>query len=218
MMGIWRILVMKILLLASCCGLPAYELPPRPLLDEKETQLMPIIASPCTFNSRCWGWLPTTPRRGQNNGLQVENYRLQDDSNSSAFARNSNAEENPTQGTVKSPISRPVAMEIRSGSPVVRQVFNKPVKKDIFVSRTLGAGGMPFSVLYMNRHGTRLSHPSTSDNRRTSNSSLKKSTVAPPTPKQQNTRVAPRNGSSPPRRYSIIPQLFISYGWGPFGK
>lgn len=36
----------------------------------------------------------------------------------------------------------------------------------------------------------------------------------------QKNRVTVRNGSSgqPRKQYSIIPQLFISYGWGPLGK
>lgn len=49
--------------------------------------------------------------------------------------------------------------EIRPAAPVVRQISNKPVKKDVFMSRSWGAGGMPFSVLYMNPHGTRPNHP-----------------------------------------------------------
>lgn len=34
----------------------------------------------------------------------------------------------------------------------------KITKKDVFVSRSWGAGGMPFSVLYMNPHGPRSNH------------------------------------------------------------
>ncbi|XP_015122215.1 uncharacterized protein LOC107044716 isoform X2 [Diachasma alloeum] len=204
---IWGILLMKMILLASSCGLPTYDIQPRSSL----------ITSPCTSNNGCWGWLPTTTRRGENNRFQeAENYRLQNHLNISTFERNINAEQDHSQGNGKSL----VAMDMRTASPVIRQMSNKPVKKDVFMSRSWGAGGMPFSVLYMNTHETRLSHPLTSDTSKTSNESFKKSVDVPlASSKQPNTRVAVRNGTLQPRRqYSVIPQLFISYGWGPFGK
>lgn len=38
---------------------------------------------------------------------------------------------------------------------------------------------------------------------------------------QHNSRIGSRNGQptvQPRKQYWTIPQLFISYGWGPFGK
>lgn len=40
----------------------------------------------------------------------------------------------------------------------VKRVSSKTIKKDSFLSHGWGAGGMPFSVLYMTPHGTRLNH------------------------------------------------------------
>lgn len=59
---------------------------------------------------------------------------------------------------------------------------------------------------------------SDSDGRRSGNESSP--SAAARTNNQPNYRVALRNGNlnQPRRHYSIIPQLFISYGWGPSGK
>lgn len=54
--------------------------------------------------------------------------------------------------------------EIRPAAPVIRQITSRPVKKDVFLSRSWGAGGMPFSVLYMNPHGTRQTHQPSGNN------------------------------------------------------
>lgn len=48
--------------------------------------------------------------------------------------------------------------EIRASLPASKQMPAKITKKDVFVSRSWGAGGMPFSVLYMNPHGSRSNH------------------------------------------------------------
>jgi len=120
---------------------------------------------------------------------------------------------------------------VRSPSPVVRHIPPRPVKKDVFMSRSWGPGGLPFSVLYMNPHAARTNnHPNNGmievvpPTKITPDSTAGRSFEAPlptanPT-KHPNYRVALRNGASgqPRRQYSIIPQLFISYGWGPLGK
>lgn len=110
---------------------------------------------------------------------------------------------------------------------------NRLAKKDVFMSRGWGAaGGLPFSVLYMNAHNSRNNHP-TNINSVDSSSSLAPSSQLitstqtrnnaenPPTVGtkniMQNYRVALRNNkpsNQTRRQYSIIPQLFISYGWG----
>ncbi|CAD1477179.1 unnamed protein product [Heterotrigona itama] len=113
-----------------------------------------------------------------------------------------------------------------------KQIGNRLSKKDAVMSRSWGAGGMPFSVLYMNPHGSRGNHASKeilnkneNDNTlpHTSTSQqqeLERTETTTPPVMHPNTRIALRNGSStqPRRQYSIIPQLFRSYGWVPFGK
>jgi hypothetical protein len=106
------------------------------------------------------------------------------------------------------------------------------VKKNIFTSRGWGAGGMPYNILYMHPQ-QHVKPPSRHE------VAAAQQLVAPlngPTASQQYRQVAARNalnraitaGSSgrgptrapvPTRRqYSIIPQLYVSYGWGPQGK
>lgn len=45
-------------------------------------------------------------------------------------------------------------------SLTTKQIGNRLSKKDAVMSRSWGAGGMPFSVLYMNPHGPRGNHAS----------------------------------------------------------
>ncbi|XP_015600533.1 uncharacterized protein LOC107270225 [Cephus cinctus] len=122
--------------------------------------------------------------------------------------------------------SRSFDVELKSTSPSVRQVASRLSKKDVFVSRGWGAGGMPFSVLYMSPHNTRNNGPSNGvpgsglvepARALPLEHSLTPATVSRHPP---NYRLAPRNGASgqPRRQYSIIPQLFVSYGWGPLGR
>jgi len=47
---------------------------------------------------------------------------------------------------------------IRPPLPINKQIPTRIMKKDAFVPRSWGAGGMPFSVLYMNPHGPRSNH------------------------------------------------------------
>lgn len=101
------------------------------------------------------------------------------------------------------------------GEIVRKRYKHRENKKDMFVSRGWGAGGMPFNVLYMNPvysskapiydmpislaltgiepedHNTH--HPQTRMNR-------------------------PRHKVSGSKPRFVIPQLFVSYGWGPQGK
>ncbi|XP_034934906.1 uncharacterized protein [Chelonus insularis] len=104
--------------------------------------------------------------------------------------------------------------------PVIRQIdSNRLVKKDSFVSRNWGAGGLPFSVLYMNPHGSRSNQPT--DPTKQADTKRPMAGVEPSVPpKNTNTRLTTRNGINVQQRrqYSIIPQLFISYGWSSLGK
>ncbi|XP_053595760.1 uncharacterized protein LOC128667958 isoform X2 [Microplitis demolitor] len=85
---------------------------------------------------------------------------------------------------------------------IPRQITSRSVKRDSILSPSWGAGGLPFSVLYMNSHNSRV-QPTTEN---TSISRVNKN------------RINGRNSSGQRRQYSIIPQLFISYGWSSFGK
>lgn len=88
-------------------------------------------------------------------------------------------------------------------------------KKGIFVSRGWGAGGMPFGVLYMSpsystsksSHQVPISKTIEEKNRRKSVPSHIKSNNM--SSRQKVNRNIP---------HSVIPQLFVSYGWGPLGK
>lgn len=48
--------------------------------------------------------------------------------------------------------------KIRSLHPATKQIGTRLSKKDVLMSRSWSAGGMPFSVLYMNPHGSRGNH------------------------------------------------------------
>lgn len=97
-----------------------------------------------------------------------------------------------------------------------KRTARKQSKKDVFVSRGWGAGGMPFSVLYMN--------PSYSSKAPVTVESSYKSMAPSPPRKQQKSIPQVRNSMhSRPKNinkiaHSVIPQLFVSYGWGPLGK
>ncbi|XP_011315493.1 uncharacterized protein [Fopius arisanus] len=212
-----RMFLMEIIMLSSSCGLPIYEMQSyHSSSDVKDSEFMPMITSSCTSNGGCWGWLSTG--RNRTNGPQKLNaHRRHDNFNISTFQQNSETE---ADAPLKSPIVKGVVEDARSMLSVLRRIpSNKPVKKDAFNARSWGAGGMPFSVLYMNPHGTRMSHPTPDTPKKPSELPKKLADVHATTSKQQNNRVTVRNGTSSTRRqYSIIPQLFISYGWGPFGK
>lgn len=96
------------------------------------------------------------------------------------------------------------------------------VKKNIFLSRGWGAGGMPFNVLYM-KPASRSAvvrpeqmvtaapltgFPTTSQHQKVN--VLNALSHAPKT--------GNRRGRKIRRKYSVIPQLFVSYGWGPLRK
>lgn len=108
---------------------------------------------------------------------------------------------------------------------------NQQVTKMFLLSSGWTMGGMPFSVLYMNPKGQMSARspmteplrgfPPTFDN----SEALQQRDAAPAdniAPDAQ--ALSSGTGNSSPtsiptrRQYSIIPQLFVSYGWGPLGK
>lgn len=50
----------------------------------------------------------------------------------------------------KNSVSEETGREVRAPLPINKQIPTRITKKDVFMSRGWGAGGMPFSVLYMN--------------------------------------------------------------------
>lgn len=120
--------------------------------------------------------------------------------------------------TIASPINK---AEIKRRSIDTDAIYNpnsiqnsgRNIKKDVFISRGWGAGGMPFSVLYMSPYSSKAP------------AQIEEPYKALPVmsrPKEQRPKSLPqvRNsmGSGRRKQYSIIPQLFVSYGWGPLGK
>lgn len=92
----------------------------------------------------------------------------------------------------------------------------RTVKKDVFISRGWGAGGMPFSVLYMSPHSSKAPME---QNYRPAPAPRPKEHHRPkslPMVSVRNSMGGLRSGGR--KSYSIIPQLFVSYGWGPAGK
>lgn len=87
----------------------------------------------------------------------------------------------------------------------------KSTKKGMFVSRGWGAGGMPFSALYFSPP-----HPSKAPAIQTAR---KPSATTTQKPKHKN---VPQVRNSLRRKFKIVPpvlpQLFVSFGWGPHGK
>lgn len=82
----------------------------------------------------------------------------------------------------------------------------KETKKDVFLSRGWGAGGMPFSVLYMN---PTYSSKQSNVYEYMAGNNLSKSGI-----QMFGNQNKPRNGNN----RSAIPHLFVSYGWGPLGR
>ena len=101
------------------------------------------------------------------------------------------------------------------------QIFKHEPKRAVFISRGWGAGGMPFSVLYLNKNTFSKNYQSVQPPRREGQpmqfptfgkEKLKTSTRTGGTSlnnKYKNARAMPT---------SVIPQLFVSHGWGPLGR
>ncbi|XP_039283826.1 uncharacterized protein LOC111043258 [Nilaparvata lugens] len=116
-----------------------------------------------------------------------------------------------------------------------------PPKREMFVSRGWGAGGMPFNVLYMNSKSSKLGSSGSSQPRTAAilaeplrspssadiNDEYPVETSYPGgaagnspryTGRTKNKSQSSSGSASFRKHYSIIPQLFVSYGWGPIGK
>lgn len=113
------------------------------------------------------------------------------------------------------------------------------IKKDIFMSRGWGAAGMPYSMYYLDkplpyqqRHKNRQNTTKTDskalyakqeDDSENANDLMEVNNYeALRSPSAEETSKIVRNDklrkmTSPPKNKYTIPQLFISYGWGPMG-
>ncbi|XP_012249781.1 uncharacterized protein LOC105682114 [Bombus impatiens] len=183
-----------------------------PLLDMRnsleQNVLDAVVSSACSSNGGCWKWLPMQevqkdiPLTPEDLPISKMDIRRE----TSSLDPNTIIE---TWGDSSPPLNR----KVHQLSLANKQIGNRLSKKDM--SRSWGAGGMPFSILYMNPYSPRGNYASTSQQQ-----DLGKTESTTPPIIHPNTRIAVRNGSSTQQRrqYSIIPQLFISYGWGPFGK
>lgn len=184
-----------------------------PLLDLgnslEQNVLDAMVTTACSSNGRCWEWLPVQEVH------EDVSATAEDLSMSKINVRREASSIDPT--TVIETWNddpRLPTKKMYQSSLVTKQTGNRLTKKDAVTSRSRGAGGMPFSVLYMNPPGSRGNHASTAQQQ------IGKTESSTPTVTHSNSRIMLRNGNSmqPRRHYSIIPQLFISYGWGPFGK
>ncbi|XP_044733024.1 uncharacterized protein LOC123295668 [Chrysoperla carnea] len=110
-------------------------------------------------------------------------------------------------------------------------INNIDKKKDgsAFISRGWAAGGMPFNVLYLSQPPpTRMNNLSPASTL----SSFKQHKMTSSTNQKHNSKSneivnqTPRHPPAPAgtrkntfrKSYSVIPQLFVSYGWGPLGR
>lgn len=108
------------------------------------------------------------------------------------------------------------------------------------MSRGWGAGGMPFSVLYLNSH-LRLKQQKLKQQQQARQprfspiesggaaraaalvsearlQDYEDTAAAAPPPPQPQAHVSLRPTSLSHKQYAVLPQLFVSYGWGPLGK
>ncbi|XP_012526741.1 uncharacterized protein LOC105831278 [Monomorium pharaonis] len=208
----------KLLLMLIPNALWAMTVYAAPLLDMRDTWsrdvFTPIIKAVCSSDGQCWELLPMSQTYDGNVILKEDGdtSRLQSQRHItgpvSEFVLRSWRDD-----TLKKP-----GREIRASSSTNKQMPTKIMKKDVFVSRSWGAGGMPFSVLYMNPHSSRSNHATLTFHRQDSSTTTESSTSFA---KHPNSRVGSRSGQTtvqPRKQYWTIPQLFISYGWGSFGK
>lgn len=183
-----------------------------PLVDAKDIWSRNIFASvikrACSSDEKCWGWLPKSETY---DGTVIVPEQNSDDARLESRHQITNPLSELMLKSWKDSVSE-AGREIRA--PINKQT--RITKKDVFVSRGWGAGGMPFSVLYMNPRSNHAVTATSTSQRQESSMTTETSFLEHP-----NSRIAARNGQStaqPRRQYWTIPQLFISYGWGPFGK
>ncbi|XP_047119500.1 uncharacterized protein LOC124802641 [Schistocerca piceifrons] len=115
-----------------------------------------------------------------------------------------------------------------------------PGKRDVFVSRGWGAGGMPFSVLYLPAPVLPAGEPQPQSEQPVSQALTFPNGAEEEDDETDIPEIAEQDAGLPQtaayramelrnarellqqplsrKHYSVIPQLFVSYGWGPLGK
>ncbi|XP_014474682.1 PREDICTED: uncharacterized protein LOC106744430 isoform X2 [Dinoponera quadriceps] len=188
-----------------------------PLSDVKDPRVASAPVTKCSSDGQCWEWLPTLEAHSDTVLLTDEDgddtsklqTRRQITNPASEFAWKSRQD-----GTLAK-----AGQVIRPPVPTNKQTPVRIMKKDGFGSRNWGAGGMPFSVLYMNPHYSRSNAATTrSTIQRPESSVTSRSSSSSPGERPNYQRK--RQPTVQPRRqpFFTIPQLFLSYGWDAYGK
>nr|XP_014274239.1 uncharacterized protein LOC106679538 [Halyomorpha halys] len=101
------------------------------------------------------------------------------------------------------------AVGLTVGVPIWCQDCPEDMKRDVWVSRGWGASGLPFNYIDQRaRQGpSRVSGPEAPE------AQLLEATGGEPSAQFLTARLV-----SEGERYPAVPQLFVSYGWGPLGK
>ncbi|XP_032681947.1 uncharacterized protein LOC116849163 isoform X2 [Odontomachus brunneus] len=186
-----------------------------PLLNERDLRDVSTPVTKCFPNEQCWEWLSTLGTRGdtvlvtdgEDSDISKLQSRRQIMSPASEFALKSWPDiTSVTKGQV-----------IRSSASTNKQIPVRITKKEMSGSRSWGAGGMPFSVLYMNPHHSRPNTATAkSTTQRTEPTATVRSSSSPPIERPNQRKRQPT--VQPRRQFLTIPQLFISYGWDAYGK
>ncbi|KAK2583286.1 hypothetical protein KPH14_009291 [Odynerus spinipes] len=207
------ILGLNILWVITTCAAPLSS----PQADwEKGENLTPVITSECSPDARCLEVLPLAP-------ILADTVIVPEEIPATRLQTRRQIVDEGTDSVLESWKDGPPILESESRPPSLptKRVSSKTIKKDSFLSRGWGAGGMPFSVLYMTPHGSRLNHATNTATGTGHQQEVGKTNENPVPPlTQPNYRVAVRNSAAMQsrRQYPIIPQFFISYGWGALGK
>ncbi|RLU18460.1 hypothetical protein DMN91_008817 [Ooceraea biroi] len=213
--GLFLVLVLNIL-----WTMPGYA---APLLDTtdnwSQNAFAPMIKAACSSDGQCWSWLPMSETSSDGINIIPEG-----NSDTSRLQSRRQVAKPTSEFALRSWQDSTVeaGRKIRPLLPIDKQIPTRITKKDAFTSRSWSAGGMPFSVLYMNPHGSRSNVVAATLSPAFRRQKFVTTTESPiPSMGHSVSRVITRNGQptvQPRKQYWTIPHMFISYGWGPFGK
>ncbi|XP_066591415.1 uncharacterized protein [Prorops nasuta] len=198
-----------ILGLSSLWTVPSSGAPAQDLKTFRDPNSLSPVLSTCTPSGRCWDWLnvpdfhdDTYIIPGQLNEPRLLTRRQispEDSGILGIWNRDGQASDEES----------PISIDKRNPHRLIKRVFT---------SQGWGAGGLPFSVLYMIPPNT-LSYSSSNAAGHSQHQEQGRIVPRPsPTPGHPADHISVRNGQTRRSYPSIIPQLFISHGWGPVGK
>ncbi|XP_017885265.1 uncharacterized protein LOC108628084 [Ceratina calcarata] len=122
-----------------------------PLIDLTNTlEQDSVVTSACTSNEGCWEWFPL--EKIPEDLATIPETKM--DIRREAMSLDSNTME---EWTGDLPV---LTKQIHQSPMTNKHGGNRLSKKDGVMSRNWSAGGMPFSVLYMNPHSPRGNHAS----------------------------------------------------------